>query len=92
MIYPMSSDVGALKKEFAALKFLMEGRISFRVTVPKEMSAAETSEIGVTPKFYAIRTNGLMREGLVSGFVPILTEKGKARWDALRTIYEGDGP
>ena len=87
----MSSNVDLLRKEFAALKFLMNGRISFRVTVPREMSAAETSEIGVTPKFYAIRTNGFIREGLISGFVPILTEKGKATWEALRAIYEEDG-
>ena len=88
----MPSNVDLLRKEFAALKFLVDGRISFRTTVSKEMSAAETSEIGVTPKFYAIRTSDFIREGLISGFVPILTEKGKARWDALRVICEEDGP
>ena len=88
----MPSNVDLLRKEFAALKFLVNGRISFRVTVPKEMSAAETSEIGVTPKFYAIRTNDFIGEGLIVGFVPILTEKGKAQWDALRAIFEEEGP
>ena len=81
-----------LLMEYRVLKFLMDGRISFKVTIPKEMKAAETSEIRVTPKFFAVRTNDLIRDGLVSGFVPILTERGKARWDALRAIYEGEGP
>ena len=88
----MPSNVDLLRKEFAALKFLMDGRISFKVTIPKEMEAAETSEIGATPKFYAVRTNDFIREGLISGFVPILTEKGKAQWDALRAIFEEEGP
>lgn len=81
-----------LLMEYRVLKFLMDGRISFKVTMPKEMKAAETSEIGVSAKFFAMRTNGLIREGVVSGFAPILTEKGKARWDALRAIYEEEGP
>ena len=88
----MPSNVDLLRKEFAALKFLMDGGISFKVTIPKEMTAAETSEIGATPKFCAIRTSDFIREGLISGFVPILTEKGKARWDALRVLCEEDGP
>ena len=85
------NHVDPLRKEYTVLKFLMDGRISFKVTMPKEMSAAETTQIGVTPKFFAVRTNDLIRDGLVSGFVPILTEKGKARWDALRAIYDGEG-
>ena len=88
----MPSNVDLLRKEFAALKFLMDGRISFKVTIPKEMKAAETSEVGVSAKFFSMRTNELIRDGVVSGFVPILTEKGKARWDALRAIYDGVGP
>ena len=88
----MPRNVDLLRQEFAALKFLVEGRASFKVTIPKEMKATETSETGVTPKFYAVRTNDLIREGLISGFVPILTEKGRARWGALRVLCEEGGP
>ncbi len=42
------NNVDPLRKEYTVLKFLMDGRISFKVTVPKEMSAAETTQIGAS--------------------------------------------
>ena len=41
------NNVDPLRKEHTVLKFLMDGRISFKVTVPKETSAAETAPLGV---------------------------------------------
>ena len=42
------NNIDPLRKEYTVLKFLMDGRISFKVTVPKEMSAAETTQIGAS--------------------------------------------
>ena len=47
------SNKDPLKKEYALLKALMDGRIPFMATVPKEMSAAETTRLGVTSRFFA---------------------------------------
>ncbi len=39
--------VDPLLMEYMVLKFLMDGRISFEVTIPKEMKATETTPLGV---------------------------------------------
>ena len=48
-----TDDKDLLKKEYAPLNFLMDGRISFKATMPTEIKAAETNEIGVTARLVA---------------------------------------
>ncbi len=80
-----------MKVEFLVMKSLLNGRSRLQILQPKLTTEEETTA-GVTARYLVRRTHQLVAEGVISGWVPVLTEQGKARWDVLRTLYDGDEP
>ena len=87
----VSREKDPMKVEFLVMKSLMDGRIRLRILQPKQTTEQEANA-GVTARYMVLRTNQLVAEEVISAWVPVLSEQGKARWDALRALYEGEGP
>jgi hypothetical protein len=76
------------RTQYRILKVLTEGK-TLQASIPESAYPA-LKERGVNGKAISHYLKDFETAGLIAGYVPVLTEKGKAYFDALKTLYESE--
>jgi len=84
----MTGRPDPLRQEYIAFKFLMDGKATLKAQMTSGIDPQMLANEGVSAKFFTMKANQMMIEGTVVGWTPVLSEKGKLRWDALKTMFE----
>lgn len=82
------SQKDPLHAEYVTMKFIMDGKTFLIPRAPVGATAPELKEIGAKVKSVTLRVNELTREGVITGWTPILSEVGAKRWAALKAMFE----
>ena len=86
------SNRDPMLNEYRVLKKALSGALPLHASFGNGYHGTTDPDIGIEGQSIAEHLKRMSERGMIVGWVPILTEKGKARWDALRAIYDGDGP
>lgn len=74
--------------EYKMLKALLSGSVPVYVGLPTDKQRVPVESVGVTGTWLIKRTHDLEESKIIQGWAPILTEKGAARWNALKAMFE----
>ena len=77
----------AAETRYRILKALLSGKL-LRASVSNEMRA-RLSDLGI-PQNVSEHLVTFEKDGIISGYAPILSEKGLATFKALKTLYGDD--